>query len=532
MRHPIVDVLVIGGGPNALVAGTLIARRRLTVVVLEQRPVVGGGAITTEFVPGFHAPTLAHALGPFRADLAKALKLEGAGLQIIRPDPALTALGADGQSIVIHRDPVFTAESINRLSQKDAGRWREFVDTMPRIASVLDRLNRHEAPSLDAVSKRDAWHLFAAGRRARALGRTDMARLLRWMPMAVADVAAEWFDTDLLQAAVAAHAIFGNFAGPWSPGTGGMLLQRLASDPMPVGSGITAVGGPGGLSRALETAARQAGVTIRTGARVVRIVTRGGRVTGVALDTGEEIAARAVVSGIDPKRTLLDLLDPMDLDPTIRERARRIRARGVTAKIHLALSALPEFPALLGDALPMRGRLLVAPGIDYLECAFDAAKYGAFSPAPWLDIAIPSVLDPALAPAGQHVMSIAVHAAPRHLRESTWSDERDALYRTVLDTLAPRAPGLESLIIGAEVITPEDLETRWGFPGGHIFHGEPALDQWWFARPLLGWANHRTPIKHLYLCSAGTHPGGGITGGSGQLAAMEVLRSLKKDKSR
>jgi phytoene dehydrogenase-like protein len=518
------DVVVIGAGTNALVAATLMARKRLSVVVLEQRPVVGGAAITTEFAPGFQAPTLAHALGPFPADLAKTLQLEKTGLQLITPDPALTALGRNGQAIVVQRDPVFTAESINRLSARDAARWREFVDTIARVASVIGRVNRVGAPSVNGVSRREAWRLLSAGRRARALGRKDLSRLLRWMPMTVADLTAEWFETDLLQAAIAARAIFGNFAGPWSAGTGGMLLQRVAEDPMPLGSSVTAVGGPGAFSQALATVAKQAGVTIRTGAGVARILAKNGRVTGVALETGEEIAARAVVSGIDPGRTLLDLVDPMDLDPIFRQRAGHIRARGMTAKIHLALSALPDFPAIAHDPLSLRGRVLIAPGVDYLERAFDAAKYGAFSPAPWLDLAIPSVLDPSLAPARQHVMSIAVHAAPRQLRGTTWNEQRNPLYRAVMDTLAVHAPALESMVVGAEIITPEDLETRWGFRGGHIFHGEPALDQWWFARPLLGWADHRTPIERLYLCSAGTHPGGGITGVSGQLAAMAVLR--------
>jgi phytoene dehydrogenase-like protein len=521
------DVIVIGGGPNGLVAATEIARKKLSTIVLETKRVMGGGAITTEFAPGFQAPTLTHALGPFRPDLIKSLKLEAAGLRLITPDPAITTLGRDGQTIVFHRDHVFTAESISRLSSRDAGRWRDFVDTTGRIASVLASMNRHAPPGIDDLTRNDRWRLFNTGRRARGLGPRNLARLMRWMPMSVADFVSEWFETDLLRAAVAARALFGNFAGPRSAGTGAMWLQRAAEDPFPTGSGATAAGGPGGFTRALALVAVQAGATLRGHAPVARILTKDGRVTGVALVTGEAIEARAVISTVDPRRTFLDLVDPEDLTPTFRQHATNIRARGVTAKLHLALSGLPIFPATTGDPLPMRGRFLIAPDLDYLERAFDAAKYGDFSPQPWLDIAIPSVLDPSLAPAGQHVMSIAIHFAPRHLRAASWSDAKDALCRAALDVLAPHAPGLEAQIIDAEMITPEDMETIWGLSGGHIFHGEPTLDQWWFARPLIDCARYATPITNLFLGGAGTHPGGGVTGASGHLAAKAVLQAIK-----
>jgi len=295
-----------------------------------------------------------------------------------------------------------------------------------------------------------------------------------------------------------------------------------------VGSGVTVRGGPGALSQALVRTAEQHGAVVRTGARVVRIVTKSGRVSGVALESGEVIDAKTVVAAVNPRLALLDLVDPVEISPTILERVRNYRSRGVTAKVNLALSEAPKFAALHGDDVPLAGRFLIAPSLEYVERAFDAAKYGELSSEPWLELAIPTVADPALAPKGGHVLSAYVHFAPRHLRNAQWAGQRDALYRTVIRVLEPQAPGIEELVVDGEVLTPEDLEQQWGLSGGHIFHGEPTLDQTWVARPLLGWSQYRAPVAGLYLASAGTHPGGGLTGLSGLLAARTVARDRKK----
>lgn len=523
------DVIVIGGGLNGLVAGAWLAKRKFATLILDRRPTAGGAAVTTEIAPGFKAPGLSHSVGPLHRDVIRAFDLDRAtGLTFITPDPALTALGPDEQHVVFHRDPVLTAASVHRVSPHDAGQWQAFLQSAHRVSGVIAALQRHAPPPIDDVGAGEMWRLLGAGRRARALGRRDLARLLRWLPMAVADLAGEWFDHDLVRAAIAARAIFGSGAGPRSAGTGATLLQRLAEDPMPIGSGLTVRGGPGALAEALVAVARRAGAEVATDVRVARVVCESGRATGVILENGTAIAARAVVSAIDPRQTLLDLVDPADLPPSFAERMRHYRARGVTAKINLALSALPEFPALHGDAVPLRGRFLVAPTPDYLERAHDAAKYGRMSEEPWLELAIPSVADASLAPPGGHVMSIYAQAAPRHLRSSTWAHERDVLFDRVIRVLEPHAPGLARLIVQREVITPEDLETGWGLTGGHIFHGEPAIDQSWVARPLIGWAQYRTPIDGLFLASAGTHPGGGLTGMSGLLAAKAVEGRLRR----
>lgn len=525
-----IDVIIVGGGINGLVAATALAREKRSVLVLDQRDTVGGAAITTTSPQGFRRPTLSHSLGPLSADVIRSLRLDSARtkLKFLMPDPVLTTLGRSGDFISFHRDDVLTAASINRISAHDAGAWQPFVLTMQRLAGVMAKINRHAPPSIDAPSSKELWQLLGLGRKARSLGRRDLGRLARYVPIAVADLVSEWFEHDLVQAAVAVRGVFGHHLGPWSAGTGALLLHRMAEDPVPVGGGVTMIGGPGALADALVELAEAAGAQIRPQAKVVRVLTQGGVATGVALDTGEEISAHAVVGAIDPKHLCLDLLDPADLGPTFLQRVRQVRGRGVTAKVNLSLLAKPTFTALHGDDLPLKGRILIAPDIDYVERAFDAAKYGHRSQHPWLEVAIPTMSDPSAAPDGQHVLSVYVHYAPRTLSDGTWPEQRDALYRSVIDTLTPHAPGIAGLVVEREIITPEDLETQWGFAGGHIFHGEETLDQWWVSRPVLGSAQYQTPIERLYLASAGSHPGGGLTGQSGLNAARAISLALKR----
>jgi phytoene dehydrogenase-like protein len=527
-----IDVVIIGGGINGLVAATALARDKRSVLVLDQRETVGGAAVTANSPNGFKAPTLSHSLGPLSADVMSTLQLDGARSQLkfLLPDPVLTSLGRSGEIVSFHRDDVLTAASINLISPHDAGAWQTFVSTMQRLAAVMVKLNRHAPPSIDAPTSTDLWHLLGIGRKARTLGRHDLARLARYAPIAVADLVAEWFDADVVQAAVAVRGVFGHLLGPWSAGTGALLMHRLAEDPIPVGGGVTMVGGPGALSDALLACAEAAGAQVRTQARVIQVLTHGGVATGVVLDTGEEIAAHAVVGAIDPKHLCLNLIDPADLAPSFLQRMRQVRGRGATAKVNLSLLARPAFTALQGDDHLLKGRVLIAPDIDYVEHAFDAAKYGRHSPHPWLEIATPTIADPSLAPDGQHILSVYVHYAPRVLAEGTWTEQRDALYRSVIDTLTTHAPGIAGLVLEREVITPEDLETHWGFSGGHIFHGEETLDQWWISRPALGAAQYEGPLAGLYFASAGTHPGGGLTGQSGLNAARVISRALKRRK--
>jgi phytoene dehydrogenase-like protein len=348
--------------------------------------------------------------------------------------------------------------------------------------------------------------------------------------MAVADLASEFFDTEPLRATVASRGIFGTFLGPWSAGSALVLMLRAAADPSPAGTVQFATGGVGSVTQAMAAAATQAGAEIRANADVAEIRVKDGVATGVVLTSGEEISARAVISNADPKRTLMRLVDPTHLAPDFVQKIKNYRSLGTVAKINLALSGLPEFPALKskGNGDLLKGRIQISPEIDYLERAFDESKYGNFSRQPYLEITFPSLTDPSLAPAGQHVMSIYMQYAPYKLKNSDWESQRTPLGEAVVKTIAQYAPSLPQKILRHQIITPKDFEETYGLTGGHIFHGELALDQFFTMRPLLDWARYRTPIENLFLCGNGTHPGTGLTGGSGANAAREIIQTLKK----
>ena len=517
-----IDVIFVGGGHNGLAAATLLARRGLQTLVLERRPVVGGAAITAEFHPGFSVSTLAHAARPASA-LVSELRLAEHGLQLIDPDPYLFAPLPDGRSLVLGHDVQATAASIGRFSAADARRYPEFCATMERIRGFVSQVMATPPPEIERPSHSDLWGMLMMGRRFRGLGKKDAYRLLRWAPMSVADFVSDWFEAEPLRAAMAAGGIFGTALGPRSAGSTAVLLLRMGS-----GNGGQQLvrGGLGAFTSALAAAARAAGAEIRIDAGVERINVRNGQATGVTLTTGEDLEAKVVVSNADPRRTMLGLIDPVFLEPGYLARMRSYRSTGNLLKLNLALSGLPDFPAAAGDTRALAGFIHIGPDLEYLERAFDASKYGNWSPRPHLDVSIPSLTDPALAPSGAHVMSIAAQFAPYHLRDGDWRTAGPAFAEAVIDTLAEYAPNLKRLILGRQVITPVALESTYGLTGGHIFHGELALDQLFTMRPLLGWARYRTPIRGLYLCGAGTHPGYGVSGLSGMNAAREILKDI------
>ncbi len=528
------DTVIIGGGVNGLVTAAFLARAGRKVLVLERSDRVGGGARTTELAPGFRCPTLAH-VASIDPAIARDLDLTRHGLRIIRPDADACAPTVGDRSLVLWRDQARAAEEIRGFSAADADRYPRFLASFSRIAAVLRGVCDSIPPSIDEPNAADLFGLLKTGRAFRGLGKTDAYRLLRWMPMPVADLASEWFESEPLRSVVAAGGVLGSFLGPRSAGSAALLLLLGAGEGQPIANGWFAAGGPGALAEALAAAARQAGVEIRTLADVARINVVDEAATGVTLTTGEVISATAVISNVDPKRTLLDLVGATHLGPEFVRRMQNFRAHGTLAKINCAVDALPRFTSLQSrrddqQMAALSGRIRLARDIDTIERAFDAAKYGGFAEEPWIELTIPSITDPALAPAGRHVVSAYVQYAPYHLRGASWDDERDRLGDAATRTIARYAPTFESSIVAREVITPLDLERTYGLTGGHIFHGEIALDQFFVTRPLLGWARYTTPIEHLFLCGSGTHPGAGLDGRSGALAAREVLKTPGRTK--
>jgi phytoene dehydrogenase-like protein len=522
------DVVSIGGGHNGLVTAFYLAKAGFKPLVIERREQPGGAAITDEIHPGFRCSTLAHTAGPIRPDIVRDMRLEKHGLKLIRPEVAVVSLSPDGRALTLYNDVRKSIAEIEKFSAKDAARYTGFQASLEKMGRVIGEALRLTPPNIDDPTRADLWGMLQTGRSIRKLGKKDMYRLLRWGPMAVADLAAEYFETELLRATIAARGIFGTFLGPWSAGSSLVLLIRAAADAHAAGSAYFAEGGIGAVTKAMAAAATEAGAQIRKGAEVIEVRVNDGAASGVVLSTGEEIQARAVISNADPKRTLLKLVDPTHLSPDFVQKIQHYRTPGTVAKINLALNGMPKFTALNGDASTLSGRIQIGYEIDYLERAFDEAKYGKFSRQPYLELTIPSVTDPSLAPAGKHVMSIYMQYAPYKLKGSDWEEQRAALGESVVKTLSQYAPNIPELILRHQIITPQDLEDVYGLTGGHIFHGELALDQFFTMRPMLDWARYRTPIKNLYLCGSGTHPGAGLTGGSGANAAREILKHLKK----
>ncbi|HKZ86121.1 MAG TPA: NAD(P)/FAD-dependent oxidoreductase [Anaerolineae bacterium] len=521
------DIIVIGGSVNGLVAAAYLARAGQRVLVLEQRGDIGGTFVTEDAFPGFRFNTVVHDVGWLSPRIVQDLELARHGLDLIRPDVTVLMPLPDGGGLALWRDIGKSVEAIRRFSRSDAEKWPTFSERLGKLAGFLETVYATTIPSIATTSLSDALTALGLGRRLRGLGTTDMIEMLRMLPVSAAEWLDDWFETDALKGALGAGGVTNLCQGPRASGTALVMLHHHVGKPAGACRSLTtARGGIGNLANAIASAARQHGVEIRTGVEVARILVKDERATGVALANGDEIAAKRVVSALDPRRTFLGLIDPMRLEPAFVRAVQNIKYRGVTAKVNLALGELPKFKGL--DESSLRGLISIGPSIDYLERAYDDAKYGRVSSQPYLEAVIPSLSDPALAPAGRHVMSIRVQYAPypRTRREGDWDDaRREALGDTVVDTLAGYAPNLKSSILHRQVLTPLDLEERFGLTEGHLYHGEMTLDQILFMRPVPGWAQYRAPIDGLYLCGEGTHPGGGIAGMSGHNAAREILKS-------
>jgi phytoene dehydrogenase-like protein len=526
------DAVVVGGGHNGLVTAAYLARAGLRTVVLERRETLGGTTSTSELAPGARVPTLAHTVGRLRPSVVRELGLKRHGLTLIGPDVRAFAPRRDGPGIALWADVARTAAGLQTVSAADGDAYPGFDRLVRALGGFLGELAARTPPDIESPGLGDAIAGLQLGRVFRGLGRNDGRTITRVLPMAVADFVAEWFESDALRGALVWRGVQYTAMGPWSAGTTAVLLvDAAANDGGAAGQTAYARGGPGSLIDALEASAREAGAEIRTDVDVTAIRSRDGRATGAVLANGDEIEAPVVVAGIDPKRVLTELVDPVAVGPSLRWRASNIRTPGSVAKVNLVLAATPRFRSAADDAALIRGRILIAPGIDDLERAHDAAKFGRPSDPPVMEATIPSLADPSLvegAAPGTQVMSVIAQYAPYRLRDGTWDDRRESFGDLVIRTLDELAPGLAASVVARQVLTPLDLERDYGLTGGHPMHGEHGLDQFFLWRPLLGHARYRLALEGLYLAGAGAHPGGGVTGQNGQNAAREILADWKR----
>ena len=527
-------VIIIGAGHNGLVAAFYLAKAGLRPLVLERRASVGGIATTSEFHPGFKAPTVIHSAGPLVSAIANDLQLEQHGLRWLDPEPRLIALSADGRALPLFSNASQAAYEVAKFNDADGRNYPDAQAALARIAAALAPLLAQTPPALDRASTADLLAAFRASSAVRKLAAKDLYSLLRWAPMPIADLVAEWFQNDLLRAAIAARALQATAFGPMSAGSSLVLLMRAAAEHLGAASGATLpgpalypVGGMGALAEALAAAARAAGAEVRTNSEVAQIAVKDGVASGVVLSSGEEVPARVVISSADPQRTLMKFVGPEQLSPQLVARIQRYRCAGTVAKMNLALDALPQFTALKNSTAPassLAGRIHIGPTIEYLERAFDASKYGRFSEHPVLELTIPTLADASLAPAGKHVMSVIAQYAPYKLRGADWQSSEQGLGDSIIQTLAQYAPDLPSKIVGGQLLTPARLEQEFALTGGHLWHGELALDQLYAMRPLMEWSRYRMPLRSLYLCGSGAHSGVGLTGQSGANAARLLLK--------
>ncbi|MGH9382539.1 MAG: phytoene desaturase family protein [Thermoanaerobaculia bacterium] len=526
-----VDAVILGAGLEGLVCAATLARAGLEVLVLEERERPGGAVATEEIAPGFSCDVAQHDVAWVPPRLVTGLGLAGEGLELVQPDPAVLVLPADGEPLPIWRDPGATQAELRRHSSADATRWPGFVERLRCHATLLGKLYAQPAPLPLSRDRGDLLQLGGLGLAARRLGGGRLVELLRTLPMPAAD----WLDDELehepLKAVLAGRAVAGVFQGPRSGGTAFVLLHNAVGTAVgdglcPVGPRTAVPGGVGRLAQALAGAATRFGAHLRYGARIERILTKDEGARGVALAGGEEIAARCVVSSLDPRRTFLDLVDPLHLAPDFVRAVGNIRYRGGWAKINLALAELPHFPGL--DAARPPGFVVLARTVEQLERAYDDAKHGHPSREPYLEVSMPSLHDARLAPPGQHVMSVLVRYVPYRLADGPWdAARREAMADGVIEILGRSAPNLPGAVLHRQVLAPPDLETRFGLPEGSEQHGELGLDQILFMRPVAGCSRYRTPVADLYLCGPATHPGGGVTGASGRLAARTVVSDRK-----
>jgi len=520
------DVVVIGGGHNGLVNAAYLARAGKKVVVLERRHVLGGAAVTEEIFPGFKFSVCSYVVSLLRPEIIRELDLPRHGLEILPLDGTFTPM-PNGDYLWRVNDHGKTRREIARHSKVDAEAYEEFGKAMQQMCRFVKPILSMVPPDPATWNPKELMKLLFIGRRFQGLTSDDKYNQVQLMTMSAVDFLDQWFETDVLKATMSASGIIGTFLGVRSPGTAYVLLHHYMGE---IDGAFRAWGfarvGTGAISNAIADAAREAGVEIRTKAGISKILVKNGRANGVVLENGDELYADVVSSSVDPNLTFLKMIEPGNLPDDFVEQVRHYKFRGSSGKVNMALDALPEFKCMPGEGLHLRGAMSISPSVDYMERAYDDAKYGNFSRRPYIDMVIPSLTDPSVAPPGKHVLSCFVQYAPYKLKDGNWDQKKEAFGDAVVDTISEYAPNLKNIIIGRQVVTPLDLEREWGLTEGNIFQGELSLEQLFFLRPVPGWSQYRTPIKNLYMCGSATHPGGGIMGAPGRLAALEMIKDL------
>jgi len=517
------DVIIIGGGHNGLITAAYLARAGKRVVVLEKRHLVGGAAVSEQVFPGFTYSVFSYVVSLLRPEIIRDLELPKHGLQILPLESTVTPL-PNGDYLAQWGDKDRSRRALARHSQTDAEALDSFGQLMHHMAMAVRPILGMMPPDPTSLSPRELKSLAKFGGHFRQLEEKHFNWLFKLMTMSAADFLDEWFEFEGLKATKSASGIIGTFLGPRSPGTAYVLLHHYMGE---IDGAFRAwgfaKGGTGSVSESIASSARALGAEVRTNASVSNVIVKNGRAVGVALENGDEVRARVVVSSLDPRRTFLQLLDASALPDDLVTAVKRYKFRGSSGKVNLALSEAPSFTCMPGPGAHLRGAVSISPSYDYLERAYDDAKYGEFSKQPYMDIVVPSMIDPGMAPPGQHVMSIFVQYAPYDLNGG-WTDEkREAFGDAVVNTVSEYAPNIKPSILHRQVITPPDIERITGLSEGNIFAGELSLHQLFFLRPAPGYADYRTPVQRYYQCGSGTHPGGGIMGASGRLAALRIL---------
>jgi phytoene dehydrogenase-like protein len=536
------DAIVIGGGHNGLTCAAYLARAGRKVLVLERRHVLGGAAVTEEVFPGFKFSVCSYVVSLLRPEIIRDLDLPRHGMELLPLDGTMTPMSS-GDYLWRVNDHYKTRREIARHSRLDAEAYDEYGKAMVEMGRFAKPILSMLPPDPTSLDPRGLLELLSIGKRFRGMRSHDRLNQVQLLTMSAVDFLDQWFETDVLKATMSASGIIGTFLGVRSPGTAYVLLHHYMGEiDGAFRSWGLSRGGTGAVSSAIASAAREFGVEIRTEAPVARILTKNGRTTGVVLENGDEIAATVVVSSVDPNLTFLKFMDERELPGDFVEGVRRYKYRGSSGKVNLALDALPNFTCLPGPGPHLRGAISISPSIDYMERAYDDAKYGRFSTQPYVDMVIPSLTDPSVAPPGKHVMSCFVQYAPYHLRDQgsgigdqglgsrnplLWDSQREAFGDAVINAIATYAPNIKDIILHRQVLTPLDIERDFGLTEGNIFQGELSLEQLFFLRPVPGWAQYKTPIDRLYMCGSATHPGGGIMGAPGKNAAERILRTSR-----